>query len=214
MHPNAPVFKSETLIYAVSMAVEIELKAHVTNWDALKRLLSEKAEYLWAFEKTDTYWFPEKNSFPWFPPSGLRLRREKRCSKKGTETSLCLVTYKNKEVKDGIEVNDEREFEVSAPKRQSAVVFEEFLKKIGLIPGSSKKKRGWAFSREGINAELVEVEGLGWFVELEIIDPIHADSDMEAAFTEGKKRLLEFLDFLGIEREAIESRFYTEMLKE
>ena len=39
------------------MSIEIELKAHVENCQALKLLLSKKAEYKRAFEKDDTYWF-------------------------------------------------------------------------------------------------------------------------------------------------------------
>ena len=182
------------------MVTEIELKAHVQNTEELRLLLSEKAEYLYAFEKNDKYWYAENMSLL---PSGLRIRSEKRLFPDKREESLTLVTYKNKEVRDGIEVNEEREFTViPAPE------FEEFLKRTGLKPGRSKEKRGWAFSRDGITVELVEVKGLGWFVELEII----AEAKNEETFTKGKKRLLDFLSGLGIKNEAIESRFYSEML--
>jgi adenylate cyclase class IV len=45
-------------------------------------------------------------------------------------------------------------------------------------------------------------------VELEIIEEVKN----EETFTKGKKRLLDFLSGLGIKNEAIESRFYSEML--
>ena len=192
------------------MATEIELKAHVHNSEELKLLLSKKAEYLYAFEKRDNYWFAEK---PGLPPSGLRIRTEKRCFPDGNEESLTMATYKVKEVRDGIEINDEREFSV-----EPAFVLEDFLKLLGLKPVRSKEKRGWAFSKNGLTAELAEVKGLGWFVELEIIvtaegDTVHA-GNTDGIFAQEKKRLLDFLDSLGITREAIESRFYSEMLAE
>ena len=195
------------MIYAIClteivMVTEIELKAHAGNWEELKQILTEKAEYLCAFEKSDEYWFAAESSLP---PSGLRIRGEKRRFADETEDFFTIATYKTKEVRDGIEVNDEHEFRVDP-----AGEFVEFLKRMGLKPGRSKKKRGWAFSKENITAELVEVAGLGWFVELEIIS--HSDKSTKEAFTAEKTHLLEFLDSLGIAREAIESRFYTEML--
>jgi len=187
------------------MATEIELKAHVRDSEALKRLLYEKAEYICAFEKEDTYWSDPDELFP----LRLRIRREKHILPNGTGESRCVATYKTKEVRDGIEINDEREFEVNP-----APEFEEFLRRKGLKPDVSKRKNGWAFSHEGITAELAEVKGLGWFVELEILaDDIHGAGSREEAFAAGKKQLLDFLAGLGIENEAIESRFYTEMLK-
>jgi len=182
------------------MVTEIELKAHIRSSEELKRKLSQKAEYLYAFEKKDEYWYNDESTLL---PSGLRIRDEKRIFPDGREESLTLATYKNKEVRDNIEINDEREFNV-AP----IVAFEEFLRRIGLKPGRSKQKRGWAFLKDSITAELVEVKDLGWFIELEIV----TQDRNEGAFAQGKKRLLELLSDLGITEEAIESRFYSEML--
>jgi predicted adenylyl cyclase CyaB len=193
------------------MVKEIELKAHVGNSEALKRLLSEKAEYTCAFEKEDVYWYGGGDRV--FGVQKIRVRKEKRRLADGTEESRCVVTYKSKERNDGFEVNDELEFEVNP-----AEGFEEFLGKAGLKLGARKSKRGWAFSKAGITAELVEVDDLGWFIELEILKSISIavgsviDNGQEEIIAEGKKHLLAFLDDLGIEREAIEQRFYLEML--
>ena len=199
------------------MATEIELKAHIQDSEAMRLLLYEKAEYIGAFEKDDTYWFSDQVSD--LPSSGLRVRREKRSLPDGTVESVTLATYKIKEVRDGIEINDEREFEIRSLSCRSESEFEEFLRLMGFKPGAAKKKRGWAFSGKGISAELAEVEGLGWFVELEILaNGIYADGsnadNRDLAIAEGKKRLLDFLAGLGVEKEAIESRYYTEMLRE
>ena len=188
------------------MVTEIELKAHIHNSEEMMPVLSEKAEFLYAFIKKDTYWFSGGLELP---PSGLRIRSEKRTFPDGREESFTMATYKNKEVRNGIEINDEREFTV-----EPVSEFEEFLKRMRLKPARSKEKHGWAFSKDGITAELVEVKGLGWFVELEIIAKAgHGSGNNEKTFAEGRKRLLDFLGGLGIAEEAIESRYYTEMLE-
>ena len=199
------------------MAIEIELKAHVKgnqqNIEALKRLLSEKAEYLCAFEKEDSYYFPSSPSD--IPRSGIRLRGESKTLSDGTVRKTAYVTYKTKEVRDGIEVNNEKEFEVCSSQYSPVIVFDEFLKMAGLGPDFSKRKKGWAFSKDGINAELLEVEKLGWFLEMEIVlDDVERDNTIETTIEEKKKQLIEFLSDLGIEKDAIESRYYSEMLKE
>jgi adenylate cyclase class 2 len=215
------------------MAIEIELKARVKDIESLKTALAEKSESSFRFEKEDVYWSRKAGRVP-----KIRVRREKRFFAngkyaagifaagvpEGNSESLCLVTYKKKEVKDGIEINDEREFEIR-PSTGRAIDatgdFEDLLKVLGFKISASKKKRGWAYTiteknarlgLDNICAELVEVEGLGWFVELEIVANANADNNREEMVEEGKKRLLDLLDSLGIKREAVESRYYTEML--
>ena len=185
------------------MVKEIELKAHVRDSEALKSILSGKAEYSCAFEKRDVYWFGQETSA--LPVAKLRIRKEKQTSADGTEESLCLVTYKAKEVNNGIEMNDELEFEVDPVE-----AFEEFLRKSDLRPGAAKIKRGWAFLKDGITAELLEVDSLGWFIELEIL--VNTDDKSEKTVKKAAESLLSFLDDLGVEREAIERRFYLDML--
>ena len=191
------------------MATEIELKAHVRDSGALKALLHEKAEYSGAFEKDDTYWARAAPPAPDAPALRLRVRRQKRTLPDGSAASATVATYKAKEVRGGLEVNDELEFEVSPGPE-----FEGFLKSMGFAPGISKRKRGWDFSRDGITAELAEVEGLGWFIELEILASGIDAGSLEETVEAAREKLLGFLDELGIGREAIESRYYTEMLKE
>ncbi|MCL2006651.1 MAG: class IV adenylate cyclase [Treponema sp.] len=184
------------------MNMEIELKAHITDHEALGLLLSKRAEYLGDFIKDDTYWFPIDNS------SGIekiRMRRQKHSSPGGNEKSECFIGFKKKEVRDNIEVNEETEFEAGPPE-----AVEEFLREMGYERGISKHKRGSVYKEGEIIAEVLEVEGLGWFIELEILLPKEeASGDL---ISEKKCCLLNFLLSLGIEEKAIESRFYTEIL--
>jgi adenylate cyclase class 2 len=184
------------------MAVEIELKAHIDDPLGVKARLSALGNYLTAYEKDDTYWFSQGPSG--LPPPGLRVRRE---SSDGSER--VLVTWKTREMNGGIEINDEREFSVS-----NAESFTDLISLMGLLPAVRKHKQGWAFNcmedETMIRAELSDVRGLGWFLELEIIAE---ESGRETAALSGK-RLLSLLEKLGISSDRIESRPYTGMLAE
>jgi adenylate cyclase class 2 len=73
-----------------------------------------------------------------------------------------------------------------------------------------KRKIGSTYDYEGITAELTEVEGLGWFIELEILLPERDNEKIENV----RERLLCLLDLLEVSRSKIESRSYSSMLAE
>jgi adenylate cyclase class 2 len=187
---------------------EIELKAHVDNHLACKNQLDKLAGVGIAFSKDDAYWFLKTVAA--LPKSGLRIRREKAGNGERT-----LVTYKTKERREGIEINDEHEFEVS-----DGDCFEELLVRLGLEKRTYKHKQGWSWNYSGITAELAEVSGaanpaipaknLDWFLELEILAEDGADETVTAA----RQRLLELLEKAGIGEDYIESRYYSELLAE
>jgi adenylate cyclase class 2 len=190
------------------MSTEIELKAWVDDPEERKKRLSAMAEYRGPFEKEDSYWFP-RGPFPsetGGPPlSGVRIREECSAGMDGKVSRIIRITCKSKELRQGIEINDEREFEVSDKR-----AFEEFLRGLGLERGISKKKRGWAWVYQGITAELCHVEELGWFAELEIL----ADNDRPETVAAARERLLGLLGEIGLGEDKIEDRYYTEMLRQ
>jgi adenylate cyclase class 2 len=174
---------------------------------------------------------------------GVRIRREFESREDKTEYRRILVTYKARELYDGVEVNDEREFEIKPEAAESGVsgpgdevpdrglgAFEDLLRRFGLRPAIHKRKRGWAWDCGGIRAELSRVDNLGWFIELEIIREreelagpggLPGGSGKESPGAEGtvtieecRNSLLSLLDRLEIPRSGIESRPYTAMLAE
>jgi adenylate cyclase class 2 len=186
------------------MAIEIELKAWVDNTQELENKLSLTAVYKGSFEKNDVYYYPgsqftasEESDY------GVRIRHEAFTDSSGMVKENSTITYKVKELQGKIEVNDENEFEVS-----SGAAFEKFLKYQGFKEKVRKHKKGSSYDYNGMTIELTEVEGLGWFIEVEILIP---ERDNEKIENE-RNRLLVFLDKLEIPRESIESRSYTSML--
>jgi adenylate cyclase class 2 len=211
------------------MAFEIELKARIDDPESVKKRLDSLGEYRGSYEKDDAYWVftaggaktGQDDPSPALPSTGLRVRKETGAGSDGRAFALTRITWKTRDLRDGVEINDEREFEVS-----DAGIFEDLLGRLGLAPEIVKNKRGWAWdcdgpaggassvpggdgSAGGIRAELSEVRSLGWFLELEILT---ARND-EKTVTENQKRLFSLLETLNIPRKSIEFRPYTEMLR-
>jgi hypothetical protein len=134
------------------MAIEIELKAWVDDREAVEKRIEALAVFMADFEKDDVYWLPYPDGGQ--PLAAVRVRQECVMSRDAPAGRLALVTYKAKEVRRGVEVNDEKEFAVAAvPSAASAAdgtaadgaalaAFEELLDRLGFAPGMSKKNGG------------------------------------------------------------------------
>jgi predicted adenylyl cyclase CyaB len=181
----------------------------VDDQGACKKRLEELAGAGAAFSKDDAYWFSTAAELP---KSGLRVRREKAGNGERT-----LVTYKTMERREGMEINDEHELEVS-----DGTCFEDLLIRLALEKRIHKHKQGWSWNCEGITAELAEITGaadssdgpplpknLGWFLELEIL----AEDGGAATASTARQRLLALLEKAGIGEDNLESRYYSEMLR-
>jgi predicted adenylyl cyclase CyaB len=124
------------------------------------------------------------------------------------EAGSTVVTYKRKEMQGDIEVNDEREFTID-----DRSAFESLIQDLGFSPFIKKEKTTKSFSYradDGTEAgiELSLIAGLGWFVEIEIL----ADEPDEDETARAEAILRETLSKCGIKADAIESRYYTDML--
>jgi adenylate cyclase class 2 len=192
------------------MPLEIELKAWVDDPQALKDAINQFCRFQGEFDRTDGYWFPARAAAPGLsrpPPAGVRLRQERAKDAQGRTAQSALVAYKIKEVRDGLEVNHEREFTVS-----DAGAFASFLAFLGLEPGIGKQKQGWSWNHEGVTLELSHVASLGWFAELEILLEDSGPPPPET-IAAARSRLLSLLKRLGIGEDKIEGRHYTELLQ-
>ena len=190
------------------MSYEIELKARVEEREAVKKRLSTLGVWGGSYRKDDCYWKPASGGGG-LPDSGLRVRRETRVLPDGNPAVLCAVTFKTKEKRDGIEVNEENEFTVS-----DGGIFSALLARLGLTEDYRKHKTGEVWIVDStITAELAEVgddrRSLGWFLELEII----AESEAPQTVSTARSRLLKLLADCGIGEDRIESRYYAEMLR-
>ncbi|HUX37306.1 MAG TPA: class IV adenylate cyclase [Rectinemataceae bacterium] len=181
--------------------IEVELKARVADRRAVEARLREFATEVGTFDKRDAYWHgPE-----W------RINRGTRGFRVRSENDSFTVTFKNKRSEGGIEINREREFAIA-----DLAVFTEFIERLGCEPFFEKRKIGsrWEWRSEDssrpIVLELLEVPGLGLFLEIEALV---ADEDPSAiALARGEISLL--LEKSGLDESAIEPRYYSELLME
>ena len=194
------------------MAFEIELKVRLDDCEPVKKRLFSMGKYVRSYKKSDSYWLSaEADSY------GVRVRRDHGVDESDVVSETTLVTYKLKEISGGVEINEESEFTVS-----DTEVFEQLLERLGLKKAIQKEKNGWAWAirvaqsevqsaiQPEILAELSMVTGLGWFLELEII----CEDNRKQTVADSRKRLFALLKQLEIPADRIESRPYTELLKE
>ena len=176
--------------------LEIELKVNVDNRSKVESLLSGFMSYTGEIDKKDEYWsLPVVSSF--IPAAGFRLRLR-------TEPGKVTVTFKEKTYTDNIEVNKEVEFGIL-----DADAFRNFLDKMSARLLYRKKKTGTAWVGEGgIVAELVLVEGLGEYLEVEIMKEESGDIDVEGI----KNSLVAVIERCGLPVSAIEARPYSQLL--
>ncbi len=168
------------------MAWEIELKASLASPKEVEALLTQRGFSPTHLEKEDVYFQG---------PTPLRLRRE---------GSRWTVTSKAKTVIDGLEVNRELEFEISDPEN-----FFRWVQLLGFSFWYKKSKRGRAYRWNDLLIEVVNVEPLGWFVEIEKILPDEADL---SAQQNARQEILTVLNQLQVPLENLEPKTYAELL--
>jgi adenylate cyclase class IV len=193
--------------------IEVELKAHIEDRAAVEARVAAFAILEGPVDKLDAYW----HGPDW------RIARGKKGFRVRAEDGKSVVTFKNKKTEGGIEINREREFGISDPE-----AFVEFAQRLGCEPFYTKRKRGVRYrvdpcdrgavgedtgkaGCEGATTiEIVDVEGLGGFIEIEVL---LADEEPAAvALAQGEIR--GFLARSGVASSAIEPRYYSELLME
>lgn len=192
---------------------EIELKVHVDDREKLIERLNEIASYTNCIQRDDFYWGSSATC-----KNKIRIRKESGVPNEPRETRPeTIVTYKRKELRknsqgQAIEVNDEKECTIS-----NSEPLEAFLTDIGYSVVLKKRKSVMVWmmktspqEKSSISFELCNVPPLGDFLEIEILTKDDSEENVKSA----QEKLFALLDMTGIERDKIENRYYSEMLRE
>ncbi len=175
---------------------EIELKAKVIDPEAVAARLAEFMSLDGEFEKQDEYWAIELPTLT----SGTRLFRLRLRKDSGRN----LVTFKEKTYRADMEVNEEIEFGVDDEKS-----FRAILERMGAKLLYEKRKKGSRWRGEGgLQAELVHVDGLGDFLEVELL----FEECTAPCVEETRNKLLRVVELCGLSGEDLESRPYSQLL--
>ena len=185
---------------------EIELKAHVRDCGAVRRNLAQFATYVERVRKDDRY-YRRPDAEETDTPS-VRIRTERAASAEGKETVRHVLTYKRKQRRGRIEVNEELESLLENP-----AALDTFLQDSGHAVYLRKRKESEFYTVSGgtgrTHIELCDVPPLGWFIEIEIL----CEENSGATIARAQAELRALLSRCGIADSEIEPRYYSELLQ-
>jgi adenylate cyclase class 2 len=179
------------------MSLEIEIKAWVRRPEETRGRIEKLCVFETDYVKEDLY-FSAPEASPLAAEEGPDVRVR-------SENGLWICTYKNKRLRNALEVNEENEFTLSDGK-----LFMDLLEKLGCERSIRKVKRGRRYACRGLTVEISDVRGLGLFVEAEKVLDAASEKDIAA----WEKTIRQFLSDIGIRDEDIEARPYSLMLRE
>ena len=171
---------------------EVEIKARAENPEGIKAHFDNLAGEGGEVHKMDHY----------FRRPGERIQAFRiRCFDGKVE----LTAKKTSSGPDG-ENNEEYEFRALPDQSDAATAFFHAL---GYEDFFIKKKDGWEWMDGDAHVELLSVNDLGWFLEIEILLPF-GSSDDEAE--EARKRIDAIMKNAGVSRSDYEMKSYREMI--
>lgn len=180
------------------MAYEVECKVPIPRHriEALTRLIDDAFPSFEkkAIDKRDVYYSRDGLS------ADFRVREE---------NSAIVLTRKHKENRDdGAEVNQEVEFTVD---RESKENVHSFFSSLGYRPLIGKGKHGTLWHDGSLSIELVLVDGLGYFLEMErLLEDSATEDKIDSALGE----LSRLRHLLGVSDIPLEQKYYIELLQE
>ncbi|MCK9287299.1 MAG: class IV adenylate cyclase [Sphaerochaetaceae bacterium] len=181
---------------------EIEIKAHVEHPEELKPIIDSLLDSEGTFQrKTDVYYGRKsENNSPLSRAAQFRLRY--------LEDSI-IITRKSKQLQTGgVENNSEIEFSVSIAEQQH---IKNFFVSLDFVIVAEKEKTGWYWVKDNLTIELIEITHLGWFIEVEyLLEDVAGDDEINAV----KMKLFDFLAACHISKQAVESRYYLDLIEE
>ena len=195
--------------------MEIELKAHARDREAVLQKLRQFAVFDKSVSKDDRYFKMDKDG----APNGhitARIRQEKTADIDGNAIQeKTFLTYKKKErrVASGggaLEVNQEYESALD-----NAECLEALFADIGFVPHFTKHKDAVGFYADTpcgkAHLELCSVPPLGDFLEIEFVTQDDAGESQIAAM---RVQLEALVTKCGLALEDIEKKYYSELLAE
>lgn len=191
--------------------IEIEIKAHVADRNAVINRLNTIARFCTTVTRDDSYWALPESGGKKMP--SIRVRRETYTQGLEKSQPRTILTYKRKEKRTGsdgtvCEVNEELETVIA-----DVAPLETFFADSGLQTRLKKHKEvmDWEYVLPNgtvATLELCSVPPLGDFLEIEILSQSQDPHVQEAHRAALKAILLE----VGLTESDIEPRYYSELL--
>ncbi|NCN99251.1 class IV adenylate cyclase [Candidatus Pacearchaeota archaeon CG10_big_fil_rev_8_21_14_0_10_35_219] len=171
--------------------IEVEAKIKVHNVNKVRARIRKIAKYSGKEKKTDSYYALDAKEK--YPKKSLRIRD------KGKEVEVNFKQWLS--YKHGVHAKKEIEFHVS-----DLSGFFDLLDDFGFEKWMYKEKKTELYkTKDGVNIELNQIKGLGWFIEIEILCK---ENEVKRA----RRKILEIFERLDLKKMDVEKKGYTKML--
>ena len=171
---------------------EVELKAHVDDWAIVKEKIESICGSGNIVSKRDQYFHK-----PGEKHQAFRIR--------DNNGSMELTSKQTGQNENG---ENNLEYELSAPIGEYDKAL-GFFKNLGYEPYFRKYKNGWEWTIDDVHIELLEVNDLGFFLEMEILIPFKSS---EEDVSDSQFHLQKLLAKFGISKDQICSKSYRSMI--
>ena len=170
---------------------EVEIKAHATE-DLRSTIESITGMEGRTVDKWDQYFH-----LPGCITQKIRLRKN---------NGVLEMTTKEQKFTGETEDNAEYEIKFSMDQYDNA---HDLINSLGYVDYFVKIKKGWDWTWEGVHIELLKVNDIGWFLEMEALIPLDSSrEDVEKA----QDTLFRLLHEFGLSDDAVEKTSYRTMI--
>ena len=175
--------------------IEIEKKCWLKDPERMLADLHKNAHYIKKSRKEDVYFIHKDYN------SSHSINRDDKIFRLRIEEGKHIVTFKEKRIEKGIEINQENEFFVSD--QNSFLQFVQYIDYQELV---TKVKEVELFKYNDISVEYVFLHGLGYFLEAEIL--CQDESEVNLAVNKIDTLFTE----LNIDPASVEEKMYIDLL--
>lgn len=175
---------------------EIEIKAYIKDFESVLNFLKSNAKFKKKYFKKDIYYAKKRS----IEEGNIKTSD---CIRLRTEHGGYTFCTKERNIIDGVEINDEIEIKVSKKKARFII---NFLSKLQQYKEYVRKeKKGYAFIYKNALVEISKIKNLGDFIEIEFLN---SNETIENQIIQLKSILNE----IGIDENSIETEPYIKLL--
>jgi len=166
--------------------IEIEMRIQLEKPDTFLRWLKESAEPINSSNQTDFYFEPQDKPFIYLDPDGYKNADKWLRVRIGDKNEICYKKwYRDKDTRKSLYAD---EIETNIKDGEKLI---EILKKLGFRQIAIVKKHRESWQYKDFRFDCDEVEGLGFFVEIEFRGEIDNPKN-------GREKIINLLKEIGI----------------
>jgi len=180
--------------------IEVEVKAHVNDFNSVKNALAKLDAELIKTELQDDIYFNAPHRDFAKTDEALRIRKVTQPGLENSKYEKLILTYKGAKMDAVSKTRKEIEVEIEDLEKMSSI-----LENIGLIPVANVNKKRVIYHYHSFIISLDEVRDVGTFVEIE------TEANEGENFEDSVEKIFEIYKKIGI-TDGFERRSYLELM--